>query len=149
MTMAILLVLVTMVGASVVTGASLLQVVQAWRDGCWTLAPFILLMVLAVISGIPVVSAPPLDRLIAGVAAPSVDDRQPVCAADVGMGATWHAGLPASALPMTADRVDFRDILGYPFLVVVAYTFVVSVPGWLLPGLMSVDERPLMIHRCR
>ncbi|MBM3781102.1 MAG: short-chain fatty acid transporter [Acidobacteria bacterium] len=151
MTIAVVLTLLTMVGASVATDTSPLKVVQAWGDGFWALVPFAMQMVLVVVSGFLVASAPPVDRLMARLAArarsprgavvlmaavsmalawvhwglslvgcamlvrhmvravPSVDYRLLVCAAYFGMGATWHAGLSASAPLLVATPGHFLE----------------------------------------
>jgi short-chain fatty acids transporter len=151
MTIAVVLTLLTMGSASVVTGATPLRVVQAWGDGFWALVPFAMQMVIVVVSGFLVASAPPVDRLMTRLAAqarsprsavvlmaavsmalawvhwglslvgcamlvrhmvravPSVDYRLLVCAAYFGMGATWHAGLSASAPLLVATPGHFLE----------------------------------------
>jgi short-chain fatty acids transporter len=195
LTIAVLLTLVTMVSAGVVTGASPLQVVRAWGDGFWVLIPFAMQMVLVVVSGFLVASAPPVDRLMARLAAqaesprgavvqmaavsmalawvhwglslvgcamlvrhivravPSVDYRLLVCAAYFGMGATWHAGLSASApllvatpghfLEQTMGIVSMRETVFSGFnlaLTAVVVLLLLGLVWWMHPA--PSDTRP-------
>jgi len=95
MTIAVVLTLLTMVGASVATDTSPLKVVQAWGDGFWALVPFAMQMVLVVVSGFLVASAPPVDRLMARLAARARSPRGAVVLmAAVSMALAWvHWGL--------------------------------------------------------
>jgi short-chain fatty acids transporter len=196
LTIAILLSLLTMGGAAVATGTSPWRVVQAWGDGFWALVPFAMQMVLVIVSGFLVASAPPVERAMALVAAqarsprgavvlmaavsmllawfhwglsligcamlvrhmvravPAVDYRLLVCAAYFGMGATWHAGLSASApllvatpghfLEQTMGLVPMGDTVFSAFnltLTGIVVTLLLGVVWWMHPA--PANARPV------
>lgn len=148
---ALLLTFVTFAIAIAGVGASPAQVIVEWGKGFWTLVPFAMQMVLVVLTGFLVSTAPVVDRCFVALArwprSPrgavvmmaaasmalawfhwglsligcamlvrhvaraqrGVDYRLLVCAAYFGMGATWHAGLSASAPLLVATPGHFLE----------------------------------------